>query len=96
MLTATNPYVQVAGFDPLRDCIKFAGHANSFVVAGSVGQAADPNNAIAPPTAPNGRFIPAAATNVEFTVHGQNEIWFAGNTFPTVIGVEILRKVSED
>lgn len=95
VLTAAQPFVNVAGYDPLRICIRLTGHTNSFVIAGSVSQASDPNNAVPNPPAPNGRLIPANAINVEFVTEGQNEIWFAGNTFPTVIGCEIIRKVPE-
>lgn len=95
VLTSVNPYQQVAGYDPLRECVRFTGHTNGFTVCGSIQQASDPNNAVNPPTAANGRFIPAGATQVEFETRGQNELWFAGYAFPTVIGLEIIRKVPE-
>jgi hypothetical protein len=94
VLTANNPSAQLAGYDPLRICIRFTGHANAFVVSGSISQANDPNN-LTGVANPNGRLIPAGATNTEFTTEGQNEVWVSGATYPTIIGYEIIRKVPE-
>jgi hypothetical protein len=95
VLTATNPSAELAGYDPLRVCLKFTGHANAFVLSGNISQANDPANLINPLVNPNGRMIPAGATNVEYQAEGQNEIWASGGQYPTVIGYEILRKVPE-
>lgn len=92
VLTATNPFANVAGYDPLRMCIYLVSKTNDVIVASSVQQAADPNNAASPYTAPNGTLVPAG---IRWKREGQNEIWLAANTFPTMVGVEILRKVPE-
>lgn len=95
VLSAANPYQQVAGYDPLRECIRVSGVANAIVICGSISQASDPNNTVSPFAAPNGRFIPggAALAAMEWTVDGTGEVWIATNTFPTIVGVEIIRKV---
>lgn len=98
VLTATVPYTQLAGFDPLRERVKISGLANSIVVTSSTGQASDPANLVAVPANPNGRLIPGGATiqAMEWTIEGTQEIWFSGGTYPTMIGCEIIRKVPED
>jgi hypothetical protein len=97
VLTAANPYQQVAGFDPLRERIKLSGVANAVVVGNSISQASDPNNVANPYVAPNGRFIPggAALAAIEWTIEGTQEVWLSGNTYPTIVGIEIIRKVPE-
>lgn len=94
VLTAANPYQQVAGSDALRECIRISPVTNAIVVGGSISQASDPNNLGAAITQPNGRFIPAGTSN-EFIVEGTNEVWFSTGTYPTIVGVEIIRKVPE-
>ena len=95
VLTATNPYQQLVGYDPLRICVRIAtGGSGPFIICGSIQQAADPNNIVVPIVAPNGRYIPTGGF-IEPVVEGQNEIWVVTNVFPTIIGYEILRKVPE-
>lgn len=92
VLTSTNPFTQIAGFDSLREAVHFSPAANSFIICGNVSQASDPNNLIALTTNPNGRYVPANA-NFDVIAHGQNELWVTGGTYPTIIGYEIVRKV---
>lgn len=93
VLTATNPSIQIAGYDPLRKCIWLSPAVNAYVIAGSIGQAQDPNNLAASIAQPNGRYVPANVP--ETIVEGQNEVWIATGTYPTVVGYEIVRKVPQ-
>lgn len=92
VLTAQNPFANVAGYDPLRETMFLIAKTNDVIIASSVQQAADPNNAASPYVAPNGTLLIAGQ---RWERKGQNEVWLAGNTFPTMIGVEIVRKVPE-
>jgi len=95
VLTVTNPFAQIAGYDPLRECIRFSGgNVNAYVISGSISQASDANNLAAVIANPNGRLIPAAANWAPFT-EGQNEVWLSAGVYPTIIGYEIIRKVPE-
>jgi len=94
VLTAANPYQQIAGPDPLRKYVTISGTAaNAFVVCGSISQASDPNNVATPLVNPNGRYIPNGIE--EWCIEGNQEIWVVTNTYPTIIGFTILREVPE-
>jgi hypothetical protein len=98
VLTATNPYAQLAGADPLRKCVRISGVQNPIVIGNSISQASDPNNLAAAIANPNGRYIPggAALQAMEWIVEGgDNEIWFSAGVYPTIIGCEIVREVPE-
>jgi hypothetical protein len=94
VLTATNPAIQVAGYDPLREEIRFSPAANAYVISSSISQATDPNNLVNPLVNPNGRIVPAAL-GTEVITCGQNDVWLSNGQYPTVIGFEIIRKVPE-
>lgn len=95
VLTASTPFDQVCGYDPLRECVRFSGgNANPYVISGSKSQASDVNNLAAVIATPNGRYVPANAA-YETTAEGQNDIWVSAGVYPTIIGYEIIRKVPE-
>lgn len=94
VLTANNPSAEIAGYDPLRECIEFSPAANAYVISGSVSQANDPNNLAATIVNPNGRYIPANA-GFQVTTTGQNDVWVSTGTYPTIVGFQIIRKVPE-
>jgi hypothetical protein len=93
VLTAVNPSRQIAGYDPLREYIRFSGAANAYVISSSISQANDAANVATPYVNPNGRLV--QANSLEIVTEGQNEVWVTGNTYPTMIGYEIIRKVPE-
>lgn len=94
VLTAANPYQQIAGPDPLRKYITISGNAtNPLVICGNVSQASDPNNAAVPITQPNGRYIPPGIE--EWCIEGQQDVWVVASAFPTIVGCTILREVPE-
>ena len=93
VLTAANPYAQLAGYDPLREYIRFSGAANAYVISGSISQASDAANVATPYVNPNGRLV--QANSLEIVTEGQNDVWLTGNTYPTMVGYEIIRKVPE-
>lgn len=68
VLTAANPNAQIAGFDPLRECIYLSPAANAYVICGSISQASDQNNTTAPASVTTtpavANQIPLAATGV--------------------------------
>jgi hypothetical protein len=93
VLTAANPFAQIAGPDPLREYIRFSGAANAYVISSSVSQASDAANVATPYANPNGRLI--SANSLEIITEGQTDVWVTGNTYPTMVGYEIIRKVPE-
>lgn len=94
VLTAANPWAQIAGYDPLRECIEFSPASNAYVISGSISQATDGNNLVAVIANPNGRYVPANVATVIQT-RGQNDVWVSAGVYPTIIGYEIIRKVPE-
>lgn len=94
VLTAANPYQQMAGPDPLRKHITLSGVAKNVIIGSSVSQVSDPNNAAAAAN-PNGRFIPLGV--MEWCIEGQQEIWVTAATadLPVIVGFTIVREVSE-
>lgn len=93
VLTSANPVMQIAGYDPLRERIRFSPAVNAYVISGGISQATDGSNTAASIVNPNGRFMPSGTA--EYVSEGQNEIWVSTGTFPTVIGYEIIRRVPE-
>lgn len=92
VLTALNPTVNIAGYDPLRERIRFSPAQNDYVISGGISQAEDQLNLVTPYANPNGRLVPAL-TNAEVICEGQNEVWLSASVYPTMVGYEIVRKV---
>lgn len=92
ILTASNPYIQVAGIDPARKLISLnVVDANPVVVGGDITQASDLNNLAATITSPNGRLINSALGDIN--ILGQDECWISAGTYPTKVGVTITREI---
>ena|SRR6266700_7340359 len=95
VLTTANPYLQIAGADPLRKHVTLSGVSKNVIICGNVSQASDPNNAVTATPNPNGRFIPLGV--VEWRIEGQQEIWVTAATsdLPVIVGFTIVREVPE-
>jgi hypothetical protein len=90
VLTATNPYVQLAGYDPARMEVYMNVLDNSIVLSGDISQASDAANTTGTLAAPNGRVMPVG---IDYCIKGQDEMWISGPTYPTRVGFTIIRKV---
>jgi hypothetical protein len=91
VLTAANPYMNILPYDPLRKEIHVETIDNPVIISTSVSQASDLNNQAAGLAAPNGRIL---ATNVgEYVIPGPNETWLTAATFPSRVGVTIVREI---
>lgn len=92
VLTAANPYQNIAGYDPARCEIYLNVLDNPVVLAGSIGQASDLGNTTGTMTAPNGRLL-SLSNGSEYCIKGPDEQWLATNTYPTRIGMTIVREI---
>lgn len=91
-LTAANPFVLAAQVDPARIEAHVEPNTNPVIMSSSLSAASDPANQATPYVNPNGRIL--NNTVGEYVVPGgANEIWFTGNTFPTLVGITIVREV---
>ena len=88
VLTATNPYLQVAGFDPALKMIRMNILDNPIVLCKSISQASDQNNTTGTMTAPNGRIMPIG---IDYVIPGPDEMWISTNTYPTRVGITYVR-----
>ncbi len=94
VLTAVNPFANVAGFDPARKCVSINVLDNSIVLSESISQANDPQNiTIANAYAnPNGRLL-AVSNGSEYYLETQDELSPSSNVYPTRVGVTLIREV---
>jgi hypothetical protein len=93
VLTAANPFQQLAGIDPARIAVLINVLDNSVVLCGNSSQASDVSNTTGTLAAPNGRILSASAGEYELPGNG-NEVWFSTATYPTRIGTTIVREIS--
>lgn len=92
VLTAIQPYVQIVGFDPARKLISInVADSNPVIVCGDITQASDAANTAPTAATPNGRIVTQGLGDVGFL--GQDEMWIAGGTYPTRVGVTITREI---
>lgn len=92
VLTSTNPTFNIAGYDPARCEIYLNVLDNPVVLSGSIGAASDLANTTGTLTAPNGRLLPVS-NGSEYCVKGPDELWLSTNTFPTRVGMTIVREI---
>jgi hypothetical protein len=90
VLTASNPYMQIVGHDPARKEILMNVLDNPIVLCRSTAQASDLNNTTGTMAAPNGRIMPVG---LDYRIPGPDQYWIATNTYPTRVGVTIVREV---
>jgi hypothetical protein len=90
VLTVANPYALVAGNDPARREVLINVLDNPVILCGSISEASDVNNAVTGLTAPNGRIMPVG---VDYKIPGQDDMYIAAATFPTRVGVTIVREI---
>lgn len=92
ILTAANPTVNVAGFDPARCEMHINVLDNPVVVSSSTGQASDPANTTAALASPNGRIL-TISNGSEYLIPGPDETWLSAAVYPTRVGVTIVRDI---
>ena len=92
VLNAANPSANVAGYDPARKEIYLNVLDNPVVVSDSTSMANDAANLTGTMTNPNGRILPVS-NGSEYCIPGQDEMWLSTNTYPTRIGVTIIREI---
>lgn len=88
------PFVEIAGYDPLRETILIFNAGQAYVVCNSQSQAADSNNTGTTITTPNGMYVKSGAQ--QFEIPGNDPVWLAyGGATPCLIGYLIVRKVAD-
>lgn len=92
VLTATNPTYNVAGYDPARTHVYINVLDNPVVVSDSTSMASDPANTTGTLTFPNGRILPVS-NGSEYCIPGSDEMWLSTNTYPTRVGLTIVREI---
>ena len=92
VLTATNPTYNVAGYDPARKEVYINVLDNPVVVSDSTSMASDPANTTGTLTNPNGRILPVS-NGSEYCIPGGDEMWLSTNTYPTRVGITIVREI---
>lgn len=95
VLTAANPYQQIAGYDPGRVMVKINVMDNPVVLCGDVSQASDLANQTSGLTNPNGRILGtgAGSASIEYEILAQDDQWIAAAAYPTRVGITITRKI---
>jgi hypothetical protein len=88
VLSATNPYMQVTGYDPALMEIYMNVFDNPIVICRSIASASDLNNTTGAMAAPNGRLM---AVGPDYKIPGPDEMWIATNTYPTRVAVTLVR-----
>lgn len=92
VLTAANPFQMAVGIDPARCEVHIESITNSVVMSHGISQASDASNLIAVPVNPNGRILNPLVG--EYIVPGgANEIWFSAGTYPTMVGITVVRDI---
>ncbi len=92
VLNAANPTYNIAGFDPVRKCVILNVLDNPVVLSDSTGQASDTANTTGTLTNPNGRLL-AVSNGSEYNLETQDELWLSTNTYPTRVGITIIREI---
>lgn len=92
VLNASNPAIEIAGYDPARDEIYMSVLDNPIVLSNSYGQANDLANITGAMTAPNGRLLPVS-NGAEYCIKGPNETWISTNVYPTRVGISVVREI---
>jgi hypothetical protein len=94
VLTATNPTFNIAGFDPARKCVNVNVMDNTVVLSSSISAASDPQNTVVANAYanPNGRILPVS-NGSEYYLETQDELWLSANTYPTRVGITIIREI---
>lgn len=91
ILNLAQPFAQIAGYDPARKEVYLNSVTNPIVLCGSTSEANDANNiSVTPIIAPNGRIL---TPNVDYCIPGQDEMWIACSTFPTMVGITVVRVI---
>lgn len=91
VLTAANPSYQAAQVDPARIEMHIEPITNPVIMSHSISQANDASNTVSPFVNPNGRIL-SNLVGEYIVPGGENEIWFTTNTYPTLIGITIVRE----
>lgn len=89
VLTAANPWVQIAGYDPARVCVYMNVYDNAIVLSGSVSEASDLANTTGTLLAPNGRLMQIGN---DYVIHGNDELFVSAAVYPTRVGYSTLRE----
>lgn len=90
VLTAIQPYAQLAGYDPGRMRIDMNVMDNPIVLSGSISSASDPSNTTGTLVTPNGRLMPVAN---DYHITGPDEQWISAAVYPTRVGITIIREL---
>lgn len=93
VLTTANPTANIAGYDPARCEMYLNVLDNPVVVSGSTSQANDPANTVGALATPNGRMLPVS-NGSEYCIPGPDETWLSAATYPTRVGVTIVRDIN--
>lgn len=89
VLTAAQPYNDLALEDPAREYILLQVFGNNAVLCTSYSQAQDPANQAAGLPNPNGCLL---STGLVIPIRATNRLWVAAAAFPTQISVIIAHK----
>lgn len=92
VLNASNPVLQIGGYDPARLEIYINVLDNPVVLSGSIGQASDLSNTTGTMLSPNGRLL-GVSNGSEYCFKGENEAWISTNTYPTRVAVSVVREI---
>lgn len=92
VLTANNPTYNVAGYDPARKEVYINVLDNPVVLSDSTSMASDQANTTGTLTNPNGRILPVS-NGSEYCIPGSDEMWLSTNTYPTRVGITIVREI---
>lgn len=93
VLTASNPTYNIAAFDPARECIRLNVLDNPVVLSSSTGMASDPGNTGGGLATPNGRLL-SVSNGSEYDIPGPDEAWLSAATYPTRVGITIVRRIN--
>lgn len=93
VLTTANPTANIAGYDPGRREMYLCVLDNPVVLSSSTGQASDANNTTGTLATPNGRILPVS-NGSEYCIPGPDETWLSTNTYPTRVGISIVREIN--
>jgi hypothetical protein len=94
VLTSANPTYNIAGFDPARKCVSINVLDNPVILSSSTSMASDPANTVVANAFanPNGRLLPLS-NGSEYYLETQDELWLSANTYPTRVGITIIREI---
>lgn len=92
VLTAGNPSYNIAGFDPARKCVSLNVLDNPVVLSSSISAANDQANTTGALATPNGRVL-SVSNGSEYYLETQDELWLSAATYPTRVGITIIREI---